>query len=555
MRPRRIRRYRQIAGILARHGLGAAAAQIGLSGSGRSGRAAGDPGLEEDPRALGVRLRRVLEDLGPTFVKLGQVLSTRADLLPPGIVRELSRLQDQVPPFPFEQVVAEIRRELGEAPERVFAHLDPEPLAAASIGQVHAARLHDGTDVVVKVQRPGARGVIEADLEVLRGLADLAERRSPWAGLYPFRELADEVARTLLAELDYEREAENAERLGDLLHGHAHLRLPRVYARWTTRRLLVLERLHGTKLSEVLDDPSATVDRRALARRVAAGSLEQILVHGFFHADPHPGNLLLLPDGRIGLLDFGIVGTLSEADRARLRRLVLAILRRDAEAATVAALALVRIPPDADVDALQRDLDEARRRIVRRSLRDVDLGEVVGTGFDILRRHRVRVPVNLSLVGKTLITLEGVVSRLDPDVSVVELAEPVGRALLRRQLRPGAVLRQLRELTDVYGGPLLELPGLLRELLADARAGRPLVRLSLGEVEDLRRALSRLANRLAFSVLLLAMSILLGSVMVAQALAGRGALDWGSTLVQGGVVVLALAVTLLLWAIYRSGRL
>lgn len=557
MRPSLIRRYRQIAGILARHGLGAVAAGIGLAGGRRPGQAQEAPALDHDPRELGVRLRRVLEDLGPTFVKLGQVLSTRADLLPPGIVRELSRLQDQVAPFPFERAAAEIQRELGRPPGEVFAELDPEPLAAASIGQVHAARLHDGTGVVVKVQRPGARATIEADLEVLRRLADLAERRSPWAGLYPFRELAEEAARNLLAELDYEREAENAERLGDLLSGHPYLRVPRVYPEWSSPRLLVLERLHGAKLSQVLDEPAGTLDldRRAVARQVAAGTLEQILIHGFFHADPHPGNLLLMPGGRIGLLDFGIVGSLSEADLARLRRLVLAVVRQDGEAAVAAVMSLVDVSPETDLPALQRDLDEARRRIVRRSLRHVDMAEVVGTGFNILRRHRVRVPVNLSLVGKTLITLEGVVSRLDPDASVIELAEPVGRELARRQLRPDALVRQVREWTDLYGGPLLELPALLRELMAAARAGRPLVQVSLGEIEELRRALSRLANRLAFSVLLLALSILLGSVMVAQALSGRAAPDWGSALVQGGVAVLAVAVTLLLWAIYRSGRL
>ncbi|MFO7246977.1 MAG: AarF/ABC1/UbiB kinase family protein [Thermaerobacter sp.] len=553
MRLHLLRRYRQIAGVLARHGLGAVAAGIGLP---RPGGPAAEPAdLDRDPRRLGLRLRRALEDLGPTFVKLGQVLSTRADLLPPGIIRELSRLQDQVAPFPFAEAEAEIQRELGRPIQEVFAHLDPEPLAAASIGQVHAARLLDGSEVVVKVQRPGARALIEADLEVLRGLAELAERRGPWAGLYPFRELADEVARTLLAELDYEREAENAERLGDLLSGHRYLRVPRVAVEWCSPRLLVLERLHGTKLSQVLDEPGGAVDRRAVARQVAAGTLEQILIHGFFHADPHPGNLLLLPDGRIGLLDFGIVGALSEADLARLRRVVLALVRRDGEAAAAAVMSLVQVSPDTDVQALRRDLDEARRRVVRRSLRHVDVAEVVGIGFDILRRHRVRVPPDLSLVGKTLITLEGVVSRLDPDASVIELAEPVARELIRLQLRPGEVLRQFREWTDLYGAPLAELPGLLRDLSAAVRSGRPLLRVSLDHDDRPHRDLSRLANRLAFSILLLALSILLGSVMLAQALSGRADPNLGSLLVHAGAVVVAGAVLLLLGAIYRSGRL
>ncbi|REJ33859.1 MAG: hypothetical protein DIU84_08350 [Bacillota bacterium] len=234
---------------------------------------------------------------------------------------------------------------------------------------------------------------------------------------------------------------------------------------------------------------------------------------------------------------------------------MLALVRRDGEAAAAAVMSLVQVSPDADVQALRRDLDEARRRVVRRSLRHVDVAEVVGIGFDILRRHRVRVPPDLSLVGKTLITLEGVVSRLDPDASVIELAEPVARELIRLQLRPGEVLRQFREWTDLYGAPLAELPGLLRDLSAAVRSGRPLLRVSLDHDDRPHRDLSRLANRLAFSILLLALSILLGSVMLAQALSGRADPNLGSLLVHAGAVVVAGAVLLLLGAIYRSGRL
>ncbi|HEY8450392.1 MAG TPA: AarF/UbiB family protein, partial [Bacillota bacterium] len=526
---RQLRRYRQIAGVLARHGLGALVEHLGLRrrlgpllpGQGRLP----PPG---DTAATAVRVRRVLEELGPTFIKIGQIMSTRADLVPPPILAELQKLQDRVPPAPFAAIRSEVERELQAPLESVFATFEPEPLAAASIGQVHAARLHSGEEVAVKVQRPHVRQMIEADLDILLGLAELADRHSPWAQVYPFRDVAREIARTLQRELDYIREGTHAERLRRQA-GHApELYIPRVYWHLTTSRVLTLQRLRGRKLSEALQQGLDEPTRKAIARRLVSGLLEQILVHGFFHADPHPGNIVLLPDGRIGLLDFGIAGRLDQATREQLAAFVIHLMRGRVDKLSAIIQELVNVPiRRADLRALHRDLEELRDRYYQVPFRQIEMSEVVRSFFTVLRQHRLRVPADLTLVGKTLITLEGVAVHLDPELSVVAVAEPLGRRLLRDYTSARALSRHALTRLENYAEPLVELPGLMRDVLLEAREGRPLARIELGERGELERSLSRFVNRLTFSILLLAFSLLFAALVVASALTGRTVLPWG----------------------------
>ncbi|HEY8414944.1 MAG TPA: AarF/ABC1/UbiB kinase family protein [Thermaerobacter sp.] len=557
---RHLRRYREIATVLARHGLNVVAEQLGLARRpGAGGRPFGTKLSEEEARArgrsLGVHLRQALEELGPTFVKLGQVLSTRPDLLPPDVLRELSRLQDRVPPFPYEQVAAQIEGELGRPVHSLFVRFDPEPLAAASIGQVHAAELPGGQPVVVKVQRPGVRRTIEADLDILMGLADLAERYSPLAEVYPFREIAGEIAATLRAELDFIREARNAERLRRLAARNPAVSIPRVYWEYTTPRVLTLERLEGTKLSEDAASSLPPAEARRMARALVMAVLEPMFTEGVFHADPHPGNVMLLEGGRIGLLDFGVVGHLDAATRRHLTALVIALLRGDTDGLVRNVVALAGVPPDVDRRRLRRDLEVLRDRYYDVPLAEIDLAEVIPSFFEVLRRHRVRVPAELGLVGKTLLTLQGVASRLDPGLSILDLARPLGRRLLRRYLSPREASRRLLDRWEEYGEPLLDLPVQLHRLLLEARAGRPLFKVEVVERDELHQGLSRLVNRLAFSVLLLSFTIMMAALVVAGALLGRSEPVLRFPFIEIGVAVLAVATAALLWAIARSGRL
>ena len=510
-------------------------------------------GGEERGQGLGAHLRQALEELGPTFVKLGQLLSTRPDLVPPDILRELERLQDRVPPFPFEEAAAQIERELGRPLTELFARFDPRPLAAASIGQVHAAQLPDGRAVVVKVQRPGIRRTIEADLALLLDLAELAERYSPWAAFYPFRDIAGELAASLRAELDFVREGRSAQRLARLLAGRPGVRVPQVIWEYTTPRVLTMERLEGTRLAEA--GPLAPGDARRLARTLVDAVLDPLFRAGFFHADPHPGNILLLPGGRIGLVDFGITGQLDRTTRRRLAGMVIALWRGDAAALLEAVEGLALVPPGTDRRRLRRDLELLLDRYLDVPLSRLDLGEILPVFFDLLRRYRVRVPADLALVGKTLLALQGVVRAVDPGLSVLDLARPLGRRLLRQYLSPAEVGRRWLDRWEERAEPLLDLPAQLHALLVQARAGRPVFKVEVVEREEFHQGLSRLVNRLAFSVLLLSFTILMAALVVAGALLGRSEPVLRFPFLEVGVAVLALATAALLWAIVRSGRL
>ncbi|QIA27266.1 AarF/ABC1/UbiB kinase family protein [Thermaerobacter sp. PB12/4term] len=614
-RLRNLRRYREIAAVLARHGLTVLVEQAGLPRQGRRDRwpwlrrrwrlrrdgtaavppagaaaspaggpggrggpgagesvtqgapgagtagdgtvpaaaAAGAAAAAEGGRRFGVHLRQALEELGPTFVKLGQLLSTRPDLLPPDVLRELERLQDRVPPFPFEEAAAQIEQELGRPLHQLFRRFNPRPLAAASIGQVHAAQLPDGRAVVVKVQRPGIRRTVEADLALLMDLAELAERYSPWAAFYPFRDIAAELAASLRAELDFVREARNAQRLARLLASRPGIQVPQVIWEYTTPRVLTLERLEGVRLAEAgrLEPAGA----RRLARTLVDAVLDPLFRAGFFHADPHPGNILVLPGGRVGLVDFGITGQLDRITRRRLVAMVIALWRGDAGGLLQAVEGLAVIPPGTDRRLLRRDLELLLDRYLDVPLSRLDLGEILPVFFDLLRRYRIRVPADLALVGKTLLALQGVVRAIDPDLAVLDLARPLGRRLLRHYLSPAEVGRRWLDRWEERAEPLLDLPAQLHALLVQARAGRPVFKVEVVEREEFHQGLSRLVNRLAFSVLLLSFTILMAALVVAGALLGRSEPVLRFPFLEVGVAVLALATAALLWAIVRSGRL
>lgn len=461
-------RYRQVAEVLGRYGFGLLLDELGLERlRPRLLRREPDPELER----RGARLRRALEELGPTFVKLGQILSTRPDVVPPDVFAELQRLQDRVPPVPFESLQPALTAALGSrAPGEVFQSIDPEPLASASIAQVHAGLLHDGREVVLKVQRPGIHEQIETDLEVLMGLARLATGRVS----LPFDPVAvvDGFARSIRRELDYRLEGANIERFRANLAQWEWVRLPRVYWEYSDHRVLVLERLQGIRINDVEALDRAGIDRRLLARRGARLFMQMVLVDGFFHGDPHPGNLFVEPGGRVALMDFGIVGRMEPETAERVAGLLHALVNRAPDQAVEALDALGALDPDTDPVALGRDLRDVIDRHYGRTLEEMELGETVAETLQLAYRHRIHLPSELFLLAKVLVAVEGLGRQLDPSFNVVETARPFVTRLLARRLHPARLRRRLER--EVWQSLRLwaRLPEELAGLVTRARKGR-----------------------------------------------------------------------------------
>ncbi|WP_035107687.1 ABC1 kinase family protein [Desulfovirgula thermocuniculi] len=550
-RYRHLSRYREIANVLARHGFGYILHQLGLGellNLGRRLRVGKGAPVGEQPSPAR-RLRLVLEELGPTFIKLGQVLSTRADLLPPPYIAELEKLQDQVPPFPFSLVRQCLQAELGLPPEAVFEEFEEHPLAAASLGQVHRARLKDGTPVVVKVQRPEAEKLVATDMEILHDVARLVDRHSPWREVYHFEDFVGEFEKILRREMDFTVEGQNAETFRRHFAGDETVYIPAVYWNYTTRRVLTMEYLMGAKLS----DPEALdrmgIRRDLLARRLSRALLRQILQHGFFHGDPHPGNLAALAGNRIAFLDFGVVGRLSEEQRETIGDLVLGIIRRNTAQVLGAIEDLGVIPPHVNRNVLYQDVDALREKYYDIPLSEISLGEALRDIMGVAFKHRIRVPTQFTLLVKSLVVAEGVVAQLDPQLSMVEIARPLGSQLLLRRIGLQKVKRLLHEGLTAYGRLLGRLPRKVDRLLDLAASGGLIVKTVNPELGQVLSQLNAMVNRLV-------LSILLGSLIVGSSLLlGRGYNTlWGIPVLEGLLLAGGILSLALIFSILRSRR-
>ncbi|MBN1485239.1 MAG: AarF/ABC1/UbiB kinase family protein [Chloroflexia bacterium] len=491
-------------------------------------------------------LRRALEELGPTFIKLGQVLSTRPDLLPPPFVEELTRLQDQVPPFPFAQARRQIESELGGPLERWFAHLEQEPLAAASLSQVHAATLHSGEEVVLKVQRPGLDELVALDLDILRDLVKLVEERFPALEFYDLPAIVEEFAHTLQGELDFAREGHHAERFRHNFADEPYLHIPRVYWKLTTHRLLTLERIRGIKIDDVPALRAAGLDPHQVALHATRMLMQEVLEDGFFHGDPHPGNFFVLPGEVIVALDFGMVGRISRSLREQLVYLISAVLRLDAEALVKQLLRMSIVAHGVDREGLRQDLEGLLQRYAGRPLQEILAREIVQQAMDIAFRRRLRLPAELWLLGRVLAMLEGVGLQLDPDFDPFAVARPYAERFLRQTLSPAAMLERAEAGLGPWSRLLQDLPSLGPALLQQLQQGQ----LSLGL--ELRRSEALMATLDTFSIQL-ALALLVATMLVVTALLLRPLLPpgtwWTWLILGGGAGFLLLLLGLLLWTL------
>ncbi|HEX6884435.1 MAG TPA: AarF/UbiB family protein [Planctomycetota bacterium] len=503
-RARELGRLGEIATTFAKHGLGDLLQRLGLAGplerAAVALRVPAEPGWAE--KRPEVRLREALEHLGPAFVKLGQLLAGRSDLLPPEWCAELGKLREEVAPVPFAALAAQLREDLGAEPAAVFAALDPEPLAAGSIAQVHRATLADGSAVVLKIRRPGIEEVVSADLALLEHLAERAEAHGVLRAFQP-RQVVRQFARTLRGELDLAREARNAERLRTRLPEESRLVVPRIHPELTRTRLCVMEHLAGPSLGEWIEAGTpGDQDPRGVAADGAAALLRMVFVDGLYHADPHAGNVILLADGRLGLIDYGQVGTLSAARRAEFAELLRAVAAREPEAAADVLLgwSSARVDPE----ELEQDCAEFIERYHGLPLAELDVTRLVGDIHALVRAHGILLPAEVALLLKLLLTLEGLGRALDPGFVASAHVQPfLARAWTGRR----AVLRQAARSAGELARLLVDLPRELRGLRARLRGGHLGLHLDLGGLERFSARLDRSVNHLTIGLITAALIV------------------------------------------------
>lgn len=498
------------------------------------------------------RMRLVLEELGPTFIKLGQFLSTRADILPPTYIEEFTKLQDSVSPFSFEGVAAEIRKELGSDIFDLFASFEQEPIGAASIAQAHRATLKSGEDVVIKIRRPGIKALIETDIEALMLLAMVAERHLPNSEIYDPVGQVRELARTLRKEMDLSLEGRTIERFAANFASDSTVYFPKVYWAYTSKALLTMEMIEGIKVSDVDSLVAAGLDLKLIAKRGADAFIKMVLEHGFFHGDPHPGNILILPDNVICLLDFGMTGRIDPFLKSHLTDILMSVLKRDAEEVISLLIYSGDITDSVNIRALRRDISEFIEKYYDLSLQQFQVGQLLIDFTEIIAEYRIKFHPDLLLLAKAFLTIESLGRQLDPDFDMTMHLRPLMAKEIRGRLSPKSAFKELYGNINSYRNLLRSLPKDIKEILNRINRDKFKIDLEHRGLDRFIKELDKSINRLSSSLIIAA--LIVGSSIVMQT--GKGPLLFGFPLFAFvGYSIAGLVGIVWLIAIMRSGRL
>ncbi len=544
-------RLHDIAAVLIRYGFGDLVRRTGLAGVlDRTGRAlhwhVSDELARLEPPA---RVRRVLEELGPSFVKLGQILSTRVDLFSPEWITEFSKLQDSAIALPFSELRAQLTEDLGEPPENIFPRLETQALAAASLAQVHRAWLSDGTPVVLKIRRPGIRPLVEADLRLLKRLAEIVESEAPDLRRYRPKEVVRQFTLSLRRELDFSAEGRSAERIAANFEAQADIVIPRIYWEWTCERLNVQDYIDGIPGRDTAALDASGLDRVLLAQRGSDAVLKMILEDGFFHADLHPGNIYFLPDNQIAFIDFGMVGRISEERRYQIAILLHGLVSHDAEIVSEILLDWSD-NTDADSSVLQNEIDAFVDQYHGVQLRKIDIARMLSELLAILRDHGLTLPPDLALLIKAFITLEGLGRQLNPAFDMMKSSSPMIKQAMKAHTAPDALAKRgWRALLDSVS-LITSLPKDLSRLLRIARRGKIQLQVELLPLKHFSDKIDRAASRLALSVITAA--LIIGSAIVHNAESNSS--SGLSTLGLLGFIAAASGGVWVLISIWRSGK-
>ena len=551
---RHLNRYRQILAILFKHGFDDLLERLKVDQYIAAGLQAisKKTTLPHEKLSRPQRLRMAFEELGPTYIKLGQVLSTRPDLVPIEFVTELAKLQDEVPAFPFSEVKEVIQAEFGLSSEALFDELEEQPLASASIGQVHKARLKDGEAVAVKFQRPGIRKIIEVDLEIMLHLATLAEHHIKELEFHRPVKIVEEFARTLEKEIDYQIEATNMERIARQFLDVPYIYIPAVFREMTTTRVLTSELVDGIKISKIEKLEAAGLDKKLITARTVELVLKQAFDNGFFHADPHPGNIFVLPDNVICLVDFGMMGIVDRRTREEFVDLIDSLARHDEGKVTQALLNLTDWDELPDTRALEREVADFMGRHLYKPLKDMEIGKLLQDLIQLTSRFRLHIPPNIFLMIKALSTVEGIGRMLDPDFDLIAHSEPFIRRVKLERFAPQRITSDVFDMMSRLLQFLQQFPKDLLDLTGMIRQQKLRLQLEHKGLETLLATQDQTSNRMSFAIIIAA--LIIGSALIV--ISEIPPLIFGISLIgiMGYLVAAVMGIWLLL-AIIKKGRL
>ena len=552
---RDIRRLNQILRILTKHGFGFAIQQLHLNEH-AIGRGIIKTRVlrrfTEPPESRAVRLRKVLEELGPTFIKLGQTLSVRPDLVPLDLCYELSKLQDRVPPFGYEDVKKQIKESFGSYPDKLFSSFDPIPIAAASLGQAHRAQLETGENVVVKVQRPDLRKMIETDIDILYTLAQLANRYMQDIKFFDPISIVDEFSRVITKEIDFTYEAHNIDKFCKNFKDSTAVHIPRIYWEYTKPKVITTEEITGIRMSDYLTQPHSDEEKKAVAANGANAILQQIFIDGFFHADPHPGNLFILPDNAAAFVDFGIVGRLDEDTRDVVVNLLIAVSTKNISGIIKALEMLGCVAEENSMQDFKHDISDFVERFYDIPLKQIEISTILPQAIELMTRHKLKIPPQFHVMIKALATMDGVARQLDPDFNTIAYTRPFVERLVHERHDPKRIYKDVL----LYSSELLDIlkiiPKDTYEIIKKIKMGTLKIEFEHQGLSKFIAEMDKSSNRISFSLVISA--LIIGSSLIIMA--NKGPIVYGFPVlgilgfVFAGLLGLALAIGVL-----RSGRL
>lgn len=553
-RIRHTRRFQEIVNVFLRNGFGHFLFRLGLieRQKKKDNKEGNNKANEQD---IGKRLRSALQNLGPTFVKLGQIASTRRDLVPQEIAIELEKLQDDVQALSYETIQSIVENEFESPIDELFQTFNKEPLAAASIGQVHTATLHSGEEVAVKVQRPNIKRAVETDLEILYEIARFLEERTAWAKTYRIKEMIVEFSSSLRSELDYNAEGKNAERIAKQFVDDPAIHIPKIYWSQTRNKVLTMEMIHGIKVSHIDRLENEGYDLKIIAERIVNATFYQVLDKGFFHGDPHPGNIFILPGNVICFLDFGMVGKIDEELKFQFASLIIQLQQGDSKGMIKTFSHMGLLNDETDISSLYNDLTKLKEKYYDISLTDLSLGNGITDLFEVAYAHKILIPNEITILGKMILTLEGIVEELDASYSIMKAVEPYGKKLIKERYHPKNIFKttwhEIVENVEI----IADLPKDLKAITSTIRKGKLRLDINVEQLQTILMRFDKISNRLSFSIILLAFSILMVGLIIGSAIAGQTNLIWRFPIIETASIIALLMFAYLLFSIFRSGRM